>query len=665
MAPSCSDPRQIKALLTSRQNEELIRLIGEILLIMREQVKEGFESSLDISSAGNSAAVGEQHMVGGSATKPLDQDQQNQLQKKHDGDLSVRRLRALRAAALKYFDGWQSSVTSLVRDTMKSPEQPNAVPKTNGKPSEHVEASDGDSIMEAENAHALQDLYHPISTFLSNMARLDRAIILSGLLLLLLSQGQYSAHSRVLMLHLTSSLYLPLTALTNEETEVAQTLLHAAKEMSGDEELQKRAEENKVARRWKVGIASVAGAALVGITGGLAAPVVASGIGALMGGVGLGGVASFIGIFAMNGALVGSLFGAYGASMTGEMVDAYAKEVEDFKFLPIKGEWDIASKEDTESRRLRVTLGISGWLGDKDDVTKPWRVLGEESEVFALRYETDTLLELGNSLKSIVSSTAWSYVKFDILKRTVLATLGAALWPVYLLSMATAVDSPFGRARSRSDKAGKVLADALINRAQGQRPITLVAYSLGSRVVYSCLLSLANRRAFGLVESVVLIGSPVPSAKDEWCKMKSVVSGKIINVFSENDCILAFLYRTSSLQYGVAGLAKVDNVEGVDNFDLSAEISGHLRYPELIGNILKQIGFIGVKVENKDIERDDGMIQLLDMEEHDHAEGADAEAGIDDARYDGDLHETEPMTIAMLDEQKCLIDFAQNDKTLK
>ena len=42
----------------------------------------------------------------------------------------------------------------------------------------------------------------------------------------------------------------------------------------------------------------------------------AGAIGGLMGSVGLGGVASFLGVFWMNGALVGTLFGAYGARMT-------------------------------------------------------------------------------------------------------------------------------------------------------------------------------------------------------------------------------------------------------------------------------------------------------------------------------------------------------------
>lgn len=40
--------------------------------------------------------------------------------------------------------------------------------------------------------------------------------------------------------------------------------------MSGKEETEKRGDENKVARRWKVGLAGVAGAAVIGITGGLA-----------------------------------------------------------------------------------------------------------------------------------------------------------------------------------------------------------------------------------------------------------------------------------------------------------------------------------------------------------------------------------------------------------
>ena len=303
--------------------------------------------------------------------------------------------------------------------------------------------------------------------------------------------------------------------------------------------------------------------------------------------------------------------------MTGAMVDSYAKEVSDFKFLPLDQEWGAATREEQEieGRRLRVTIGINGWLENKEDVVKPWRVLGSDSEVFALRYEMEALLELGRSLTSMVSSYAWSFVKMEILKRTVLATLWSALWPVYLLKMATSIDNPFAVARNRSEKAGEVLADALINKAQGERPVILIGYSLGARVIYSCLKSLAERKAFGLVESVVFIGAPVPSNSNNWRVLRSVVSGKVINVYSENDYILAFLYRATSIQFGVAGLQQIGDVENVDNLNLSKEVSGHLRYPDLIGKILKRAGFAGIKVEDADIEEEKlGEIGLVDVE---------------------------------------------------
>ncbi|RYO80902.1 hypothetical protein DL766_009486 [Monosporascus sp. MC13-8B] len=498
---------------------------------------------------------------------------------------------------------------------------------------------EGKNVQTAQGRHSgspesFQNLYHPLPTMLVAIPVEDRKEVLSATLLILLSTGSYSAYLRTLMCYLASALQIPPQFLDGEETQIATTMVESAQKadekkkkgsgggMSADAVAEKRRQQGQASRFWKVGLASVAGAAIIGVTGGLAAPVVAGAIGGLMGSVGLGGLASFLGIFWMNGALVGTLFGAFGAKMTGEMIDNYAKEVEDFKFLPLRDEWGEGCKksEAAEARRLRVTIGINGWLTSEGDVTKPWRCLGDESEVFALRYEMKSLLALGAGLESLVTSYAWSAIRTEVLRRTVLATVWAALWPVHLVSMASNLDNPFSLARNRSEKAGRVLADALINKVQGERPVTLIGYSLGARVIYACLRALAEKRAFGLVDTVVLVGAPVPSNPAHWQLMRTVVTGKMFNVYSANDLILAFLYRATSAQLGIAGLSAIssngDGIEGVENLDLSEEVQGHLRYPGLIAKILTRCGFPDVRGGEGSIEKegDDAEIRLHDRD---------------------------------------------------
>jgi hypothetical protein len=292
-------------------------------------------------------------------------------------------------------------------------------------------------------------------------------------------------------------------------------------------------------------------------------------------------------------------------------MDAYAKEVEDFAFLPLKG--SKHHEPQAGDRRLRVVIGISGWLTQKEDIITPWRAMGRQSEVFALRWELESLTKLGTSMESVVKSAAWTVAKKEIIARTIFASLMDALWPIALLKVSKIVDNPFSVAKNRADKAGLVLADALVNKAQGERPVTLIGYSLGARLIYSCLMSLAERRAFGLVESVVLIGTPGPSDATVWRALRSVVSGRLVNVYSENDYILAFLYRTSAIQFGVAGLQEIQDVKGIENVNVSDMVSGHLRYQYLVGAILEKIGFEDIDVD--EVAKEEETLALLEEEE--------------------------------------------------
>jgi hypothetical protein len=141
----------------------------------------------------------------------------------------------------------------------------------------------------------------------------------------------------------------------------------------------------------------------------------------------------------------------------------------------------------------------------------------------------------------------------------------------------------------RAEKTGLVLAEILTNKVQGERAVSLVGYGLGARVVYACLTSMSEKRAFGIVENVVLFGAPCPSEIRVWTAMKSVVMGRLINVYSKNDYLLGFLYRTCAWNFGIAGLQPIVGVPRVENMDLSDTISNHLHYRYHIGNTLLQL----------------------------------------------------------------------------
>ncbi|KAI1447320.1 DUF726-domain-containing protein [Annulohypoxylon stygium] len=520
-------------------------------------------------------------------------EKENSKKKKLEKEVSEDRMVELKKSALDFFDDWRDSIILRVGEVVNSREtakkqSKKASPKiSHSRPESSLDETrnneDEDELVEAQ-----LKLYAPIETPLRKVAKEKRALILHSVLLLLLSLEHYNAHSRILLLYLTTSLGLPVTVLSEDEKKVARGLLTAAEKMTADEEAKKRADQNRTSRRWKMGIAGVAGAALIGITGGLAAPLLASGLGTVLGGIGLGATATagYLGALAGSGVLVGSLFGAYGARMTSRAMEQYTRDVEDFAFVPTSG-----SESEKDARRLRVAIGISGWLGDKDDIVGPWKCIGPGQETFALRFELEALMSLGNALTTLVTSAAWSYAKSEIIKRTVLAALTAGLWPLALLKARHLIDNPWYVANQRAQKAGEVLADALINKAQGERPVTLVGYSLGAKVIYVCLQQLAERKAFGLIENAIILGAPAPSNSADWRRIRSVVTGRVVNICSTKDYILAFLSRTSSIQFGVAGLGPVLNVKGVENVEVGDLVNGHTLYRHATAPILKRIGF--------------------------------------------------------------------------
>lgn len=333
--------------LNPPRRKALYQLAGEITtytrsqLTLRKEEDDRTEWGISPSEAAESPAL--EQIPGASSSNSA---------KGAEVDVSVSQRRTppspelitLRKVALGRFDEWRKDFMTKLKDILSVDddhkimearlERQKKIDKSRAeKPGQGEDlinfggdiAVGGTSKDTAKAVESLQAIYHPVPTRLTTIPVEDRKEVVSAVLILLISTGHYSAYSRAFITYLTSAFELPLSFLTEEEREIAKTMIEASTEaekakkdgtMTADAEARKRKQKDQAGRFWKVGLASVAGAALIGVTGGLAAPVVAGALGGLMGTVGLGGLASFLGVFWMNGALVGTLFGAFGAKMT-------------------------------------------------------------------------------------------------------------------------------------------------------------------------------------------------------------------------------------------------------------------------------------------------------------------------------------------------------------
>lgn len=355
----------------------------------------------------------------------------------------------------------------------------------------------------------------------------------------------------------------------------------------------------KIKKYMLMGLASLGGALVIGVTGGLAAPAVLSALAGVLG----TGLAINAATAAILGPLFGSLFGVAGAGLTGFKMNKRIGDLEEFSFLSMNPRFDQTS--------LRITIAITGWILDESDSAfmQPWLPLRSTREQYCLRYETKYLLELSQSLENLINMF-FSFAAQEALKYTFLAGLIAAVaWPATLIGMASIIDNPWQVCLNRATKAGHRLAQVLRSRQQGKRPVSLIGFSLGARVIFYCLQELAKYEdSLGIISDVTILGAPVSAAHDQWAPLMKLISGSLINGYSRSDWLLKFLYRTSNAAIHIAGLEEIrfnknHRAERIRNIDLGHLVGGHMDYQKNMNQILDYIGLSTSTRQNNNFAR--------------------------------------------------------------
>jgi hypothetical protein len=260
-------------------------------------------------------------------------------------------------------------------------------------------------------------------------------------------------------------------------------------------------------------------------------------------------------------------------------------------------------------------------------------------ELYTVHWESHLLKTICDCVMDLAMDVVSGATR-QILRQTVLATLLAAVtWPAYLVNVANMIDGDWTLAVERADEAGKELARTLLFSRAGRRPVTLVGFSFGGRIIYCCLKELARfqedweehqelkrqkaegggsttkddkrrakmdeqfegmREPASIVEDVILMGLPNHLSLISWKACRQVVAGRLVNCYSTKDMILSLMFQVKRMSgnfdlvagHGVlkpvCGTCPVP-VPGVENYDVSDLISGHQDYSLVTGEILERV----------------------------------------------------------------------------
>lgn len=250
-------------------------------------------------------------------------------------------------------------------------------------------------------------------------------------------------------------------------------------------------------------------------------------------------------------------------------------------------------------------------------------------DLYTIKWESAMLLNMCQVANNMVKQAA-NKATTEVLKKTALATIMAAVaWPSLLMGLAGSLDNDWTLITIRSDLAGIELARSLL-QSDERRPVNLVGFSFGARVVYACLLELERHQAIweaqqhqqdkkngtlknrwkkktaedsieytrepaSIVQDALLIGAPLFVSRSKLRLARHMVAGRFINCYSRKDWILSLMFQyqnTSGIMRGTCGTGPVKGVGGIENYDVSSLVSSwHANYCKTIPDILDMIGF--------------------------------------------------------------------------
>jgi len=276
------------------------------------------------------------------------------------------------------------------------------------------------------------------------------------------------------------------------------------------------------------------------------------------------GMAGGLAIVTMVGSAVGGSLGAYVAG-------SYLSDVDEFDIYRVR------------SGCKPAVVTINGFLTQRTDAHEGWRSGIDRSypdhEWFHVEWESKNLAKLGSicatgggteALRTFLYKAAAQASKEAAKKINGVATVAQ------LIALST---NPWHVAMAKAEKTGVILAD-ILGRC-GNEHFILIGHSLGCRVIYSCMQTLATSGKEPRVAELHLLAGAVHHDRLNWIEASRAImpKGRIHSYFSNADYILKFMYSVGTFfQSSPIGRNRIPRVKRISNHDMSKRRLGHMDY---------------------------------------------------------------------------------------
>lgn len=239
-----------------------------------------------------------------------------------------------------------------------------------------------------------------------------RWTILCDLFLVLIADSIYDSRSRVLFERVGKALeidWIDICRFERKVTEALEMQQQAERENWDEGEHMEVRRKLALKKRYMVmGLATVGGGLVIGLSAGLLAPVIGAGLAAGFTTIGVAGTSSFLG-----GAAASAIITS-GAAVSGGVIGVRAADrrtgaVKTFEYRPLHN-----------NKRVNLIVTISGWMtGKVDDVRLPFSTVDPVmGDIYSVLWEPEMLTSMGDTINILATEVRIAQVKSAGIRQT-------------------------------------------------------------------------------------------------------------------------------------------------------------------------------------------------------------------------------------------------------